>query len=160
MITVFTFSKSYAMTGWRVGYVIAPSSFAQLLSLHQEPVVSCASTVSQHAALAALRGPQECVQEMVGAYRERRDLAIAELAAHDVPYVRPGGGFFLMVDVSEITLDSWAFCRQLLEEERVAVVPGAAFGPRGEGFVRISLAAAPDAVVQGTRKLAEFVARS
>ncbi len=160
VITVFTFSKSYAMTGWRVGYVIAPSSFAQLLSLHQEPVVSCASTVSQHAALAALRGPQECVQEMVGAYRERRDLAIAELAAHDVPYVRPGGGFFLMVDVSEITLDSWAFCRQLLEEERVAVVPGAAFGPRGEGFVRISLAAAPDAVVQGTRKLAEFVARS
>ena len=64
VITVYTFSKSYAMTGWRVGYVVAPSEVSRQLALHQEPVVSCASTISQHAALAALEGPQDCVSGM------------------------------------------------------------------------------------------------
>jgi aspartate/methionine/tyrosine aminotransferase len=160
VITVYTLSKSYAMTGWRVGYVVAPALFARQLALHQEPVVSCASTISQHGALAALDGPQDCVGEMTRAYRDRRDAAIAELDAFGIRYVRPRGAFFLMVDVSSAGLDSWEFCRRLLEEERVAVVPGAAFGPGGEGFVRISLAAAPDVVSEGSRRLADFVTRS
>ena len=79
VITVFTFSKSYAMTGWRVGYVVAPNEFIRQLALHQEPVVSCASTVSQYGALAALEGPQDGVGEMVDAYRRRRDAVIEEL---------------------------------------------------------------------------------
>jgi aspartate/methionine/tyrosine aminotransferase len=159
VISVFTFSKSYAMTGWRIGYVVGPSSFTDQLSLHQEPVVSCASAISQHAALAALSGPQDCVKEMRNAYRDRRDMAAVELDQQGVRYVRPRGGFFLMADISVTGLDSWTFCRRLLDEENVAVVPGAAFGPRGEGFVRISLAAAPAAVTLGTRKLASFVDR-
>ena len=159
VLGVFTFSKSYAMTGWRVGYVVGPAEFVEHLGLHQEPVVSCASQVSQRAALAALQGPQDCIAEMRSAYRERRDSAAAELDAHNVGYIRPSGGFFVMADVSETGLDSWTFCRRLLAEENVAVVPGAAFGANGEGFVRISLAAAPDAVTLGTRKLAEFTGR-
>jgi aspartate/methionine/tyrosine aminotransferase len=122
VVTVFTFSKSYAMTGWRVGYVVAPPEFATLLSLHQEPVVSCASTVSQHAALTALREPQDCVHEMVAAYRERRSIAAAELDPRGVPYVWPAGSFFMMVDISAAGMDSWAFCRRLLDETGVALV--------------------------------------
>jgi aspartate/methionine/tyrosine aminotransferase len=157
VISVFTFSKSYAMTGWRVGYVVAPASFTELLVLEQEPVVSCASTVSQHAALAALAGPQDCVGLMRDAYRDRRDLAIAELEDRGVGCVRPRGGFFLMVDISPTGLDSWTFCRRLLDEEGVAVVPGVAFGACGEGFVRVSLAAAPERVSEGVRRLADLV---
>ena len=74
VISVFSFSKTYAMTGWRVGYVVAAPEFVRQLALHQEPVVSCASTISQHAALAALRGPQDCVARMVDAYRARQRL--------------------------------------------------------------------------------------
>jgi aspartate aminotransferase len=159
VVTVFTFSKSYAMTGWRVGYVVGPADFARQLALHQEPVISCASIVSQHGALAALAGPQDCVAEMASAYRDRRDAAIAELDAQGVGYVRPRGSFFLMADVAPAGLPSWDFARRLLEEERVAVVPGAAFGPGGEGYVRLSLAAAPEAVREGARRVAGLVAR-
>jgi aspartate/methionine/tyrosine aminotransferase len=147
------------MTGWRVGYVVGPAEFVEHLGMHQEPVVTCASHVSQRAALAALCGPQDCVAEMRSAYAERCDTAAAELDARGVGYVRPRGGFFLMADIADTRLDSWAFCRRLIAEEGVAVVPGAAFGPNGEGFVRISLAAAPDAVEVGTRRLAGFTAR-
>jgi aspartate/methionine/tyrosine aminotransferase len=159
VITVFTFSKSYAMTGWRIGYVVAPARISEQLALYQEPVVSCASTISQHGALAALTGPQDCVGEMRDAYRQRRDLAAQALDAEGVPYVLPQGSFFMMAGISNTGLASWDFCRRLLEEERVAVVPGAAFGPGGEGFVRISLAAAPESVAEGTNRLAAFVAR-
>jgi aspartate/methionine/tyrosine aminotransferase len=158
VVTVFTFSKSYAMTGWRVGYVIAPPEFAELLSLHQEPVISCASTISQHGALTALRGPQECVGEMVAAYRNRRGVAAAELDRFEVPYVWPTGGFFMMADISATGMDSWAFCRRLLDETSVAVVPGAAFGARGENYVRVSLASSDENVAEGMRRMAAFIA--
>jgi aspartate aminotransferase len=149
VLSIFSFSKSYAMTGWRVGYVVGSREFIQQLSLHQEPVVSCASTISQHAALAALRGPQDCVGEMVRAYKARRDAAVVQLDALNCDYVLPHGSFFLMVDIRPSGLDSWTFSRRLLEQEHVAVVPGAAFGPGGEGFVRISLAAADEVLDEG-----------
>ncbi len=159
VVSVFTFSKSYAMTGWRVGYVVAPAEFAELLSLHQEPVVSCASTISQHGALTALRGPQDCVGRMVDAYRDRRGVAAAQFDRHGVPYIWPTGGFFMLVDISATGLDSWAFCHRLLDETSVAVVPGAAFGACGEGYVRLSLAAADQTVAEGAQRLAGFVER-
>ena len=159
VITVFTFSKSYAMTGWRVGYVIGPHDFIRQLALHQEPVTSGAPTVSQHAALAALRGPQDCVGEMTAAYGHRRDAATAELDQFGVRYVRPTGGFVMMADVTETGLKSWEASERLLREERVAVVPGSAFGACGEGFVRLSLAVGDDVVAEGSRRLGRFVER-
>jgi aspartate/methionine/tyrosine aminotransferase len=157
VISIFTFSKTYAMTGWRVGYLVAHPDVARQIALHQEPVVSCASTISQHAALTALRGPQDIVGTMVAAYRGRRDAAIAELEAAGVPTVRPGGSFFLMADIRSTGLGSWAFAQTLLERTGVAVVPGAAFGPAGDGYVRISLAVAQDVVTEGTRRLGGLV---
>lgn len=153
VVSVFSFSKTYAMTGWRVGYVTGPKEFVRQLSLHQEPVVSCASTVSQCAALAALRGPQDCVQEMVSAYRRRRDLAAYELTAGGIPFALPLGSFFLLVDIRSSGLDSWDFARRLLQDEQIATVPGVAFGDGGEGYVRLTLAAAEESIHRGVQAL-------
>jgi aspartate aminotransferase len=153
VISVFTFSKTYAMTGWRVGYVTGPQTFVRQLALHQEPVVSCASTISQNAALVALRGPQDCVGEMVAAYDRRRQLAADILSSGGVPFIDPQGAFFLMVDVRESGLDSWTYALRLLQDVGVGTVPGAAFGPRGEGFLRVTLAASEEAIEDGLTRL-------
>jgi aspartate aminotransferase len=153
VVSVFSFSKTYAMTGWRVGYVTGPADFVRQLGLHQEPVVSCASTISQHAAIAALRGPQDCVQEMVDAYRRRKDLASTILEDAGVPFVTPHGAFFLMVDVRATRQDSWSYALQLLGQAGVGTVPGVAFGAGGEGFVRVTLAASDDVLTEGLTRL-------
>jgi aspartate/methionine/tyrosine aminotransferase len=156
-ITIFTFSKSYAMTGWRVGYVVAPRSIAGAIAKAQEPVVGNASSVSQKGAEAALTGPQDCVAEMRAAYRDRRDMVAERLERAGVRYVRPRGAFYLMADVSPAG-DSLSFTRRLLEERHVAVVPGTAFGPGGEGWVRVSLCIDPDVLAEGVERLAAEVA--
>ena len=158
VVSVFSFSKSYAMTGWRVGYAVATNGLAELLAKAQEPLVSSASTISQKAAEAALLGPQDVVSEMRDSYRRRRDAALALLDAAGVPYVRPGGAFYLMVDVSSSGESSVRFCERLLDERHVAVVPGSAFGPNGEGMVRVSLAASEADVVAGLERLVEALA--
>jgi aspartate aminotransferase len=153
VVSVFSFSKTYAMTGWRVGYVAGSPEFIRQLGLHQEPVISCASTISQNAALAALAGPQDCVTSMVDAYDRRRGRAAAILRSGDVPFVMPRGAFFLMVDVRATGMDSWAYALRLLQEAGVATVPGVAFGADGEGFLRVTLAASDDTVVDGLERL-------
>jgi aspartate aminotransferase len=160
IVSIFTFSKTYAMTGWRIGYAVAPAALATLLALAQEPVVSCPSTVAQKAAEAALTGPREPVEEMRRAYRRRRDLALAALEAHSIPHVRPKGAFYAMVDVTASGLRSVDFARRLLAEDGVAVVPGSAFGSVGEGMVRVSLAAPDDAVATGVERLAAALERA
>ena len=156
VLSVYTFSKSYAMTGWRLGYAVAPPKVAPALAKAQEPVVGNASSISQNGAEAALTGPQDCVREMCDAYRGRRDLAIARLDAAGVGYVRPRGAFYLMVDVSPAG-ESLALAKRLLEEQHVSVVPGSAFGPRGEGWVRVSLCVEPATLAAGLDRLAATV---
>jgi aspartate/methionine/tyrosine aminotransferase len=148
------------MTGWRVGYVVAPAGVAEILAKAQEPVVANASSVSPKAAEAALQGPQDVVREMCEAYRRRRDDAIALLDAERVDYSRPRGAFYLMVDVSPARESSTDFARRLLVEEHVSVVPGIAFGPNGEGSVRVSLSVAPEALRTGVERLAAAVRRA
>jgi aspartate/methionine/tyrosine aminotransferase len=147
------------MTGWRIGYVVAPAPVAEVIGKLQEPVVASASSISQKAAEAALLGPQDCVGQMRDSYRERRDLALALLDEAGVGYVRPRGAFYLMVDTSPAGA-SMDFARRLLLEEKVATVPGSAFGPGGEGMVRVSLATARDALERGLTRLAATVRRS
>ena len=159
VLTVFTFSKSYAMTGWRVGYVVAPPKVAEKIAKAQEPVVGNASSISQKGAEAALLGPQDCVREMREAYHARRDAVMAQLDAAGVRYIRPRGAFYLMADVSPAG-ESLPFARRLLEEERVSVVPGSAFGPGGEGWVRISLCVEPETLTAGIARLAAAVRRA
>jgi aspartate aminotransferase len=152
-IAIYTFSKTYAMTGWRVGYVSAPQrAIAQIAKL-QEPLISCVNAPAQYAALAALTGPQDVVAQMNQAYRERRDEVCRRLAAAGVSALRPSGAFYVWADVRASGMSSRDFAFTLLRERSVAVTPGTAFGPGGEGFVRISLATEPAALYEGIDRL-------
>jgi aspartate/methionine/tyrosine aminotransferase len=157
VITVFSFSKTYAMTGWRVGYVVASRDFTSELLKEQEPVHGNASSVSQKAAEAALLGSQEAVGGMRDTYQVRRSLAIQRLDDANVRYLTPEGAFYIIVDVCELgsTMDA---ARSLLELDHVSVVPGAAFGPRGEGWARVSLCAPDEALENGLQRIVNRLA--
>ena len=160
VVSVFSFSKTYAMTGWRVGYVIASAEVVRALVKAQEPVVSSGSTISQKAAEAALLGPQDAVSAMRAEYRRRRDLALARLDSAGIGYARPSGAFYVMVDVERAGESSERFAHRLLRDRHVAVVPGSAFGEGGEGMLRISLAASPVAIEAGLERLESLLAPS
>ena len=159
LITVSGCSKTYAMTGWRVGWAIADPVLVALCGKVQEALVSCAPSVSQRAAEAALRGPQACVAEMRDAYLRRRDLVRAELAPAGLLPNVPQGTFYALVDLHGIGLPSRELTRALLEEERVATAPGSTFGDVAEGMVRISLATAEPDLLEGCRRIRRFAER-
>ena len=158
VISAYSFSKVYAMTGWRVGYCVAPPEVAAAVTRLQEPLVSCVNAPAQMGALAALTGPQDVVDEMRDAYADRRDAAIDVLAAAGVPVLRPSGAFYLWVDITRSGRDSRDFAFSLIADRGVAVAPGTAFGAAGEGFVRISMASETDVLLEGTRRLAAHYA--
>jgi aspartate/methionine/tyrosine aminotransferase len=157
VISVYSFSKVYAMTGWRLGYCVAPPAVADLLRKLQEPEVSCPSIISQKAAEAALTGPRSVVEDMRAAYRVRRDRAWEATQARGLRAFRTQGTFYMLVDVSAAGIPSLEFALRLLEEADVAVAPGSVFGPAGESFVRISMAVEPAVVEEGITRLAHMV---
>ncbi len=155
VVSVFSFSKIYAMTGWRVGYAAAPADFADRLRVLQEPQVSCPSTISQKAAEAALSGPRGPIEKMIDAYRRRRALALDVASSEGLTVVPPAGALYMMVSISEAPGSSLDFALHLLETQGVSVAPGSVFGPAGEGWVRISLAADDELLAEGLRRLAK-----
>jgi aspartate aminotransferase len=157
LVSVYSFSKVYAMTGWRVGYLVAPPDLAKLLTGMQEPIISCVNTPAQMAALAAVTGPQNLVREMSEAYRARRDELLGILDRGGLPSSRPSGAFYVWTDVSEAGVPSMDFARFLIEREHVAVAPGSAFGGLGEGYMRLSLASSREDLVEGASRLVRFV---
>jgi aspartate aminotransferase len=157
LVSVYSFSKVYAMTGWRVGYLVAPPDMAKLLTGMQEPIISCVNTPAQVAALAAVTGPQDIVRKMRDAYRARRDELLGILDRGGLPSSQPSGAFYVWTDVSEAGLPSMAFARSLIEREHVAVAPGSAFGELGEGYVRLSLASSRENLLDGASGLVRFV---
>lgn len=155
VLSCFSFSKTYAMTGMRVGYVHATDAAAGVIATLQEPVIACVSAPAQHAALAALEGPQDIVPTMRDAYRSRRDRAAATLDEAGLAYLLPQGAFYLWIDVSPLCggdVKAWAL--ELLRERRVAVAKGTAFGPRGEGWIRVSLATETGELLEGLDRIA------
>ena len=154
VITVYSFSKVYAMTGWRVGYAVAPGPVADLLRKLQEPQVSCPSTISQKAAEAALLGPTEPIRAMLDAYRRRRRVALAAASQAGLGFVPPAGTMYMLVAVETGGRSMLRFALDLLDDHGVSVAPGSVFGPGGEGYVRISLAADDEHIVEGLHRLA------
>ena len=150
-------SKSYAMTGFRVGFLRAPEDVIEVAAKLQEPLVSCGTAISQHGALAAITGPQTCVHEMRDAYRRRRDLAVAFLEARNARSYTPRGAFYLMVDVASSGLDGEAFAMELLETRRIAVAPGPTFGPGSKQYVRISLASPENDILAGLKAIHDML---
>ncbi|MEO8229311.1 MAG: aminotransferase class I/II-fold pyridoxal phosphate-dependent enzyme [Chloroflexota bacterium] len=152
------FSKAYAMTGWRVGYLCAPAGILEgILKVHQYGIMS-APTIAQDAALEALLHGEPDVQRMVAEYDRRRRLLVAGLNALGLPTFEPRGAFYAFPEVTSATgLTSDEFTERLLVEERVAVVPGSAFGASGEGHVRMCYATAYDQLEEALRRIGRFV---
>ncbi|MGQ9608339.1 MAG: pyridoxal phosphate-dependent aminotransferase [bacterium] len=153
VLTVFSFSKVYAMTGWRIGYVVASSSLSRLIADIQEPYVSCACTVSQKAAEAALKGPQDCLKFMVDSYRKRRDIAVNILKENDMFVYSPKGAIYMLIDISSSGMSSYEFALSLLHEKKVAVSPGDTFGLSGKNYIRICFAVSEDSLKEGLHKI-------
>ena len=159
LVSVYSFSKVYAMTGWRVGYLVAPPDLAKLLTGMQEPIVSCVNTPAQMAALVAVTGPQDVVRKMRESYRERRDELLEILERGNLSSSQPSGAFYVWTDVSAANVPSMEFARSLIEREHVAVAPGSAFGDLGEGYVRLSLASSREDLLDGASRLVRFINR-
>lgn len=151
------FSKSYAMTGWRVGYVCAPESLAALMHRIHQYTMLCAPHVSQVAAVEALRSAEPDVAEMVADYDRRRRLFVKGLDELGLTCPEPGGAFYAFPSIRASGLSSQDFAEQLLNEQKVAVVPGDVFGPSGEGHVRCSYATALPLLEQALERIGTFL---
>lgn len=151
-ITINGFSKAYAMTGWRLGYVCArPDIFKGMLKIQSHSVSSATSFV-QHGGIAALEGPQEPITEMVDMFKARRDLLVDGLNAIGIKCQKPGGAFYAFADVSEYG-NGDAITEKLLTDAHVAVTPGSAFGESGKDFIRISYAASLERIQEGLERI-------
>lgn len=151
------FSKDYAMTGWRIGFAAAPEHLLKgMLRIHQYTVM-CAATTAQKAATEALRTGEPYVQQMVAEYDRRRRLIVDGLNTIGLKTFEPRGAFYAFPYVAGTGLDEGTFANRLLQEERVAVVPGTAFGKGGEGFVRCSYATAYDKLEEALDRIDRFV---
>lgn len=158
-ILINGFSKSYAMTGWRLGYAAGPAAIiAQMLKIHQFAIM-CAPTTSQYAAVEALRSGDQDVEMMRDAYDKRRRFLVHELRRIGLPCFEPRGAFYVFPCIREFHMTSDEFATRLLTEEKVAVVPGTAFGECGEGFLRISYAYSIDNLKKALQRLERFVGR-
>ena len=153
------FSKAYAMTGWRMGYVCAPAVILkQMLKIHQFAIM-CAPTTSQYAAIEALKNGDEDVRMMRDAYNQRRRYLMHAFKQMGLPCFEPFGAFYVFPCIKEFGMTSEEFATRLLEEEKVAVVPGTAFGDCGEGYLRISYAYSIDNLKVAIGRIDKFVAR-
>jgi len=153
------FSKNYAMTGWRVGFAAAPPDLLKgLLRVHQYTIMS-APTISQDAALEALINGDTPVEAMRQEYDRRRKLIVGGLNQLGLPTVEPHGAFYAFPSIAATAMDDETFAQKLLEEERVAVVPGSAFGLGGEGFVRCSYATAYEKIEEALYRMERFMRR-
>lgn len=161
VISVFSFSKVYAMTGWRVGYAVARGDLPQHLCSTQEPLLSCPSTISQKAAEAALTGPREPIVAMRDTYTRRLELAVDAASRAGLGAYLPEGTIYMLLDVGAHGCDGGLdFALNLLREARVSIAPGSVFGPGGRGTVRMSLAAADNVITEGIERIAAHVQRT
>lgn len=158
-LSIGSFSKTYAMTGWRCGFVIGSQDFIAPMALLQEGLTSSLPGFVQEAAVAAIEGPQTAVDEMVASYARRRELMVERInAIEGLSLLRPAATFYAWVNVSEWGLDSWELATQLLEKHNLATVPGSAFGPAGEGYLRLTFAVSDETINTACDRLEAFAA--
>lgn len=156
-IVINGLSKSHSMTGWRIGFAFAPAYLIQhMLKVHSYNV-SCASSISQYAALEALQNGMDDARPMKEEYLKRRDYVYDRLVGMGLDIVKPDGAFYFFPSIKQFNLTSFDFAVQLLEKEGVAVVPGDAFSSYGEGYIRISYAYSMDILEKGCDRLEQFI---
>ena len=158
-ILINGFSKGFAMTGWRLGYACGPKEIIeQMVKIHQFAIM-CAPTNSQYAAVEALRNCEEDVEEMRESYNQRRRFLMSEFRRIGLQCFEPYGAFYVFPSIQEFGMTSEEFAMRFLEEEKVAVVPGTAFGDCGEGFLRISYAYSIEDLKEAIGRLERFIMR-
>ncbi|MCM3440105.1 aminotransferase [Metabacillus halosaccharovorans] len=156
-ILVSGFSKGFAMTGWRLGYVAAHQEFlSAMLKIHQYAMM-CAPTMAQYAAVEAIKNGKEDVMHMKKSYRQRRNLFVSALNEMGLSCHVPGGAFYAFPSIQKTNLSSEEFAEELLMEEKVAVVPGSVFGESGEGYIRCSYASSLEQLQEALRRMQRFV---
>jgi len=155
-VTINGFSKAYAMTGWRLGYLTGPKEIMKWVTRLLSHSVSQATTFVQRAGVAAMQGPQDEVVFMVAEFRERRDLLVAGLKDLGIPCSVPGGAFYVFPDVSELGGGD-AFTDRLLKDALIAATPGSAFGPGGLNYVRLSYATSQSRIRQALERIEKIV---
>jgi aspartate aminotransferase/aminotransferase len=167
VLTVGSCSKTYAMTGWRLGWIVAPAALAPALTLVAAAQTNNLPLFIQRAAEAALTGPQDCVAEMRASYQRRRDLAVGILRERGLLDYTPAGAFYLLVNLAraaqlapEAPFDGVAFAERLIAERSIAAAPGAAFGPRTARYMRISLASDAETLRAGLTGLLDFALKA
>jgi aspartate aminotransferase len=151
-------SKAYSMTGWRLGYGIAPAELITEMTKVQEASTSCATSFVQAAGIAALREPQEFTRKMRDEYRKRRDIIVKGLnSIKGISCTKPGGAFYAFPNIERLGVDSLEFCEILLREAGIAAVPGSGFGPYGEGHVRFSYATSMENIKEAIERVKKVV---
>ena len=156
-IFIHGFSKAFAMTGWRLGYACGPENIiSQMTKLHQYAIM-CAPTLSQYAAIEALRNADDDVEKMAKAYDQRRRYLLNEFRDMGLECFEPLGAFYIFPSIKKFGLSSEEFAEKILEEQKLAVVPGNAFGDSGEGYLRISYAYSIDSLKEAMGRLRSFI---
>ena len=161
IVRIFTFSKAYGMTGWRVGYLHSDARNVQEILKVHDALVTCAPVVSQYAALAALEYGQEHITSFRQAFKQRRDLTLTHLdqLSHVFDYQKPEGAYFVFPRIKDVVVharDSYALAYDILEKAKVAVVPGIAFGPSGEAHIRLNFGRRPDDITTAFERLTAY----
>ncbi|MGQ9467237.1 MAG: pyridoxal phosphate-dependent aminotransferase [Anaerolineae bacterium] len=158
-ILLMGFSKAYAMTGWRIGWAAGPAEIMEMMRRVHQYTIMCAPTPSQYAALVAIKEGEPFVEEMRQEYDRRRRLIVSGLNEIGLTCAEPKGAFYAFPSIAVTGMDENTFAEKLLQEERVAVVPGSAFGPSGRGYVRCSYATAYEKIEEALERMRRFVRR-
>jgi aminotransferase len=159
-ITLNGFSKTYAMTGWRIGYLAAPLDFVEKVTEPRHTLSINTCTVSQHAALAALTGPQEPLHAMLAEYAERRDWLMPALTAAGFTYGHPGGAFYIYTNIRSTGMPAPEFCERLLHDTGVMLFPGTMFGDDSTDYIRISYLQPLPMIQEAVRRITAFATKS
>lgn len=159
-VVIDSFSKSYAMTGWRVGYAAGPEKIIAQMVKYQENVTASVNTAAQYAAIEALSGNQDRLAMMVNTYAKRRRLAVDGIRnIEGLTCIEPKGAFYIFANIKKTGMSSEEFAMKLLQQERVVVIPGNGFGKAGEGFVRISYATSEAMIEEGLKRIGRFLTK-
>ena len=161
IVIINSFSKQFAMTGWRVGYVVADESFINAVVKFQQNIAVCVATPNQYAAIEAITNTEKYAGGIKDVFQKRRDILIRELSKiKELSFQVPAGTFYAFIDISKTGMNSKFFCFDLLEKQHVAVIPGVAFGEAFDNYIRLAFTLNDDKIVAGINRIHEFINHS
>lgn len=158
IVIINSFSKQFAMTGWRVGYVVAEEGFINAVVKFQQNIAVCVSTPNQYAAIEAITNTDKYAGGIKDVFQKRRDVLTKELKKIEgIKFQAPAGTFYAFIDISSTGMDSKTFCFSLLEKQHVAVIPGLAFGEAFDNYIRLAFTLNEDKIIEGIKRISSFI---